>query len=362
MQIKLLVALLAVAIVGGGAYYYTQMSLTDEEAVVRAMQNTAELDTYSTQVIFGATAFDGEEEVASISLLANADVDDVRNATEGSGILDVDYQMGGMEMRFSLEGGFMLVDDNFYGKLETFPTPLLGFLPAIQADVVSELTGRWILLAEGVQEEIEEELDMREEEVEEEVEKLLIAFWEKELLLLGEKERDEINGVSVDKYLVSFDPEKMPEFLEEDFIPFMEFFGEVLEMSQEELDEVLSMIAEAKIEFEDEENLEEMERILEMMELHIWTDGEYIYRIRAEIDVDVSDEDIDLDELPEVSRVVFFFEVNYDNFNEEFDITAPSEYLTTEEVMEIFMQTPIPHSGEYELTPEEMEMMEELGL
>ncbi len=349
MQIKLLVILIVLAVIGGGAYYYTELSLTDEERVVRAMQNTIELDSYTSQFDFGTIALEEDEEVAKISFSAKADVDTVEKAIEGEGAFDIDYQMEGMEMSFSLEGGLLVVDDNLYGKIETIPAPLMVFLPVTEAEMISEITGEWILLQEDLSEETVEDLDefeMDEETVKKltkEAEELFVLLWEKEVLLLEDKETDEIDGKKVTKYSVVVDLDNVPEFYEEGVMPFFEFLGEdVLELDEEEMEEMREGLKEAEDYLKDEENIEEIEESLEKLDLYIWTDGNYIHKIRVEMDFKADEDDFDIEDIPEADNISLYFEISYSNFNENFDITAPDDYLLIDDIMQSFEEMMMP--------------------
>jgi len=341
MTKNIILAIVAVLLVGGGLYFLFAEPMTEEERVVRAFRNTAEIDSYTadTWLNFNVDQGEGEDRFES-TLNASMDVDTIAEASRGEGDLNVNIISDGMEVGMSMVGGFVFVDDTLYVKIDELPSGLLEELPLpVEADEqITEFLGEWVMVSDDIEEidEEVEEFDLDEEElkkVQERLEELLAQLFEREVIFIEDAERDEVNGIMMDKYTFSVNPDRFADFHEEEVIPFFEFVTEeVSGISDEEKEEIMQQL-ERVGEGLEEMDEEQMQQLVEDMEFVVWTDGNYVHKFRVGMDIDAEDYEEMEDGMLELTM-----EVTLSNFNEEFDITAPEEYLSLEEVMERMME------------------------
>jgi len=314
MKPKKIISILVIVLLAVFGYFYFVREDSPEEVLMRAGRNMLDLDSYSLDITVDTDMINSEgESLGSTLISGQMDISEVEKAGEGS----LSAEMSAEGTVFLAEGSFIYVDDDFYGRIDTLPLPVTGLLG-------DDVAGNWILVAENVPETLNQFLaDLAEEdeevktvaEIMAELEELEREIWERELFTVREVESVELRERSVDRYEVEFDVDNLMEVYE---VLFSELG--ILEEFEEFDDEDMEMIRE------------EMERAYEDMEFFIYTDGEYILRVRMESVTDMAAQWQDLEEMEEFidqmpAETVVSTIVDYDNFNQEFEINAPEEFV-----------------------------------
>lgn len=321
MSTKTIIALVVILVIAGGAYFLLQDELlTPEQEVLSAMKNTKEADSLTMDLEINANMVEDGEEVSFVLGMLS----DIDRREEGSMSSDINGEVVAEGMAVNFGGGLTYADDNLYARVDTFPSVLFPDLP----QEISDLIGVEILVVEEVSEKVEEGLEETDEELArmfkeegvdpmtmkelmEELEGIFDKALEEGVVEVTEVESDEIEGERATKYTVLVNYEKVPDFVLEVVEEHEEIFPGI---DKEEVEESMEQLKEEIEETED----------LEKMEFYIWTDGRYV--IKAQFSQDLEEE---------LSLEVI---VRFKNFNEDFDITAPEEFMTLEEVEEIFME------------------------
>jgi len=351
MGAKVIIILAALLLVAGGVYFYLDTEvLTPEQELLRAAENMANLDSFTMETELQAEGEDAGEE---LSLLLSA-VTDIDRREEGSyrSVINGEVFAEGVTVDFG--GEVTYVGDNLYGRVDVFPTVLLPGIP----DEIRDLVGVDILLMENVSQDLEEEMEtfdedlaeafeeegldpMTMQEIAEHMEDIATKALEDEVIKVSETEDDEVRGVPATKYTIEIDYEKLPDFMIEIAEDYEDTFPGI------DVEEVREEMERAK---EEMEEMEEMET-----EFYVWADGEHILRVQFLFEME--EEDVSLE-----------FNTFFGNFNEEFEITAPEEYMELEEVSEMMMglfspfgPTPMPDiQGQEDMEwPEGFEGMED---
>ncbi len=362
----ILIALVAVLVVGGSYYYFTEVSISEEQKIVRAMQNTWNLDSYTMDLDLGVNfvSQDGEEVEFDISNVSN--VDNVNEASQGEINLDMNFSNGLMGP-LSVGAQFIMADEAFYAKMDDVPGNLLQGMEMVTGmeEKVSGFVGEWILLMEDLDElqeytEEDEDVDISERDLrklKEKFEELINEFFKQKVIYVESKETDEINGKKMDKYSISSNPERFPKFYEKEIIPFLYFISKEIEkVSETEIESRREEWQRIKEELDDI-NMEEAERLVEDMEFYIWVGENRIHRVIINMDIRGDD----YQDFEEESLFVTM-DLSFSNFNESFNIVAPENYLTIEDIItEIMtdMMMPVPMDS-FPQFDDEMPGLEEL--
>ncbi len=339
MSGKIIFIIGAVALVGGGAYLYmnSDMGGSSEEQLVKVGKNMAELDslTVETDVSLSFTEEQMGEKI-DVSLGMSSDLDKKNEASrvevEGSTTLQ------GLEM--SGNGSFTYIDDNLYGRIETFPTILLQEIG--MSGLADQIMGVDILIAENISEREElEDYDVNEEELKEMMKALENFFadaLEEDIVKVDKTEEDTVDGKKVDKHTIVVDYKKIPDFLLTSVDKYEEALPE--EVDKEEVKEEIEKMKE------EIENLDLEAEGLKDIHLYVWSDGKHILKASFFADVDNEQGQFSVESTSKFS-----------NFNEEFDIVAPEDYKTMEDLMGGMMSVPSPTQTDSEdIYPEDVQM------
>ena len=321
---KIGLIVVAIALIAGVTYGVMNMSpATPEEEVMEAEKRTANLDSYSIKMLMDMEV-EGIEEAPDVSFSGEGDYDRLNQSFVGEGEFNI--SMEGLVANFG--AGITYIDDNIYGRITTFPYMALP----LGSDHVEMLTENDILLFENVKENIDiflgglfTEMDMDPMTLDElliEAERLSERMWNDGVITVSEVEEDELNDKPATKYHLRIDSEKASDFA----IQLLEraeeegIFGDLDEDTRGEL-------------FADIER--EMMTAYEDVETYAWIQDGYLVRVKSLSTTSIDEDEIpnieDLDEVPESVTVKMV--VDYFNFDHDFEITAPEEYITLEEVI-----------------------------
>ncbi|MCF7845518.1 MAG: hypothetical protein K9M12_02020 [Candidatus Pacebacteria bacterium] len=347
MNGKIIAVLAFVLIAGGGAYFYmSDGNGTPEEEVVGAWQNMAEVESLTMDIDLLLSFLEPESgEEFNGSATISSDID--KTNEKAKMVISSDLEVQGMTM--NLGGEFVFVEDDLYGKINSLPTALLYEFGL--ADIASEVMGKDILLLESVSENIEEVTtdEISEERAAEIMEEVSTKAFDEGVVILTEAGEEKVNGKNATKYEMKVDYEKVSDFLMELTEDYKDDFT-----TEEERLMVVAGIEEFKEEFN---NLsEEDKQVLEAIKMNIYSDGKHIVRFETLVDVEEQETTMEL---------VFTF----GNFNEEFEINAPEEYVKLEDIINDYMMNSFMMDEEAvypedmyfdgeELTDEEVEQVE----
>ncbi len=316
---KIIGIALLVLFIGGGAFYYSSQKSVELQ-LVQAIENMQNLDSYTSNfdVSVMATKEDGKE-MFDIGVYGTTNIDNERERGGGDFTIGGDIEEGGVTFGFSAGGEFVFVEEEAFIKIDNLPEMLLMYMPQ---EVVDEVIGEWIGFDGDIREELEDSFaetdkEIDEEEIAEVLTKMGERFWERDVVFIKDYETDLLDGKAMNKYEMGINPQELMDFIEKDVLLLLEEAGveELHEISEEGREEILKIV----------------EEIEENVTFHIWSDGEYVYRVNMEAKVEIENK------VDEVGEVKIVMDVRYSNFNENFEIEPPKEYLSPEEVMDVVM-------------------------
>ena len=324
-NLKVGLIVLIIALIAGVAYGVMNMRpMTPEEEVMEAERRTANADSYSVSMDMDVEV-EGLEETPEVSFSGSGDYDRINQAFDGEGQFDM--AMEGLAANFG--AGVTYVDDNLYGRVTTFPYLALP----LGSDQVELITENDILLFEDVKQNVDLFLEgfftelgmevMTFEDLMTKSEELSEKMWEDGVITVSEVEEDELDGEPAKKYHLQIDGEKTADFVI-DLVERMEEQGLLDQLDEEMREEMFAEI----------EN--ELREAYEDVEIYGWVQDGYLVKIETTTVTEVDEDEIpDVDELEEMPEsVTVRMVINYSNFYEEFDIIAPEEYITLDEVMQ----------------------------
>ena len=322
---KIGLIVLVIALVAGAAYgFMSARPQTPEEELMAAERKTTGADSYSVDMDMNLEV-EGLEEAPEVSFSASGDYDRLERAFDGEGEFDI--SMEGLAANFGTRITF--VDDNLYGRVTTFPYLALP----LGSDQVETLTENDILLLENTSQQIDlflegffmelgvepltfDELLQKSEEISEEM-------WKEGVMIVENVEEDELGGERAQKYTVKIDGEEMADFIA-DLIEDYEIMDLFPQFTEEQKEEMLSEIDR------------ELRQSYQEEEIYAWVQDGYLVKMEIVSTTIVEEEDLpevdELDEMPE--SITMRMVVDYSNFNEEFEIVAPEDYITMEELLE----------------------------
>ncbi len=355
----ILIALVAALVVGGSYYYFTEVSITEEQRVVRAMQNTWGLNSYTMD--FDVNFVSQDEEEIEFDFSGSSNIDNVNEASQGEMNIGMSFPsefMGPLNVTTQ----FIMADEAFYVKMDDVPSALLqgmGTIPGMEENI-SRFTGQWIVLMEDLDDlETDQDVDVSERDLnklKEKIQELINEFFRQEVVYVESKEADQINGKNVDKYSISANPERFPKFYEDEIIPFLYFVSKEIEKASEAEIESRKQEWDRMKEDLDDINMEEVKKMVEAMEFYVWIEGNRIHRVMVSMDVKGDDyQDFE-------GNFLVTMDLRFRNFNERFNITAPENYLSMEEIIGEMMKdmmVPMP-TGPFPEPNDEMPGMEGL--
>jgi len=343
----LIALLVLIVLIGGGVSAFFLMGDPEEdpdpeedvvdefnpqEEIMNSLRNMGDLNSLSSTTSFSLVA-DGDEGYfdGSFSFITRVD----EQAEEAEFILEGEAMADGLGGSF--KGSLLVVNDKLFARLDRFPD--LGMFLPLPSDF-GEIRGRYILLVEDIadpevqgdldeeyfsadiemfMEEIFEE-DVDPEIVEEFLTDIMEMIWEKEIITVIGSEDDQIDGVSVNRHDLDVDPENLPDLMIEIAEKYEDFIKDL------DAEEVREEVARNREDFEElKEDLEKVD-----FSLSIWVDGDYVYKVELVID------EIE-DEMDELEQFELIFGVKFGDFNQPLNLEEPEDYMTVEEVEEIFM-------------------------
>lgn len=322
---KIIILVAIIILLGVGAYYYYQGGFVSaEEKIMEAEEKFRNLDSYTMETEINVNFIGGDDQTPNTDFHFIGDVDRKNKAFQGEG--EVNFKMQGTAAKVG--GSFTYIDDNLYGSVDTFPYLALP----LGSKEVSMITENDILIKEGLLKDINVYLasylvekgkePITVEEIFKETKKHSKDIWKEGVITVEKTENDMLEGKKAKKYVLNFDGEKMVDF----YIEFLEDY-EVLDLTpgiaKEQKEEIKKQMKEEMKSGED-------------IEVYVWIQGGYIGRMKMvsrtafEMDENNFSEGQDV-EIPEEVEVIS--NIYYRNFNKNFEIDAPEEYITLEDLM-----------------------------
>lgn len=323
---KIIISIIVALFIGAGVYYYVQGGfVSPEEEMMQAEEKFRKLDSYSVEAEMDVNFIGGGSQTPDMDFSFTGDVDQKDKAFQGDG--EVNFKMEGTAAKVG--GSLTYVNDNLYGKVNTFPYLALP----LGSDEVSTITQNNILIKKDLLKNVNAYLTsylakqgkepMTVEEIFTEMEKYSKEVWKKDIVSVKKVEDDMFEGKEAKKYTLNFDGKKMTDL----YISLLEQY-EVLDfvpnITKKEKEEIKTQIKE------------EMKGSYEDVKAYGWIQDGYIVRMKVtsttpfEMDKSALPKGQDV-ELPEKVEVVN--NIYYRNFNKNFDITAPEEYITLQKLM-----------------------------
>ncbi len=318
MQGKIIgIALIGLLAVGGVLYFTSQDS--QERELFEVIGNMQELESYTMEFDIDVEGAQNGEDMGRFSLSGVMNNNALEEKSKGDISFDGNINEMGVSIGLSLNFSTITVDEVLYLKLENLPEMLTMFIPQ---ETKEKIVGQWIALSrDEIMQESEIE-DIDEEKLEKALEKLLERFLRRNIIVVVDEEKDNLDGIAMSKYEIAFDSKALIEFIENDFQEF------ALEMGIEEVEDVWENEEERK------EVISMIEKAQENMEAYIWTDGKYIHQASLNFTFS-SHEEEEEDEGEELEFNVFVM-LRFKNFNEKFEINPPEEFISGEEIMGLF--------------------------
>lgn len=319
---KKIISIVIILLIAIGGFYYFQGEASAQEQILQSIENMEKEDsmTMSANLAGEFTDLEKEQTINVDFTVTNDSMLPEAFRTE------IDGTVGAQGMQFMGSGSMIYTDNTLYGKIEEMPQ--IPFMP-----VGDELIGQYILLQEDInwKEEMSgdmnedlakankelakafEDADMEAKTVEDIVKETWEESWKMEVLEVTKSESEKVHGKDAQKHTININWEKFPDVVEK----MMKEYKEVVPNFNEE---------------EFEKDLQEFEKEMEKVEkatdegtynVYVWTDGNHI--LKAKTDFQGELENIKAD-----AAMTFEFK----NFGKEFDISAPEDYMSKEELNE----------------------------
>ncbi len=323
---KTIVIILIILFVFGGVYGALKFTtpLSPEEKLADAERRTANLDSYSMNAVVEIEAV-GTEKDPKISFSGSGDYDRIKRSFDGKGIVDI--SMEGLAV--SLGGGITYIDGDLFGNITTFPYLAL---PLTNEQVVT-LTENDILIIENLPEKANlfledffNELEIKPMTISElldKTEKIGQELWKREILFVSEVSADEFRGSSAERYAIEVDGDKMADFYIDliDRYHVLDLFPGITEDQKEKIVKEID---------------EELRGSYGEEEMNAWIQDGYFVKLESVSTIEFDDEDIaNIEGVQEFPKsLIATTTLEYTNFNEDFNITAPKESMTLEALIE----------------------------
>lgn len=325
-KVKTIILIFVVVLLGAGAYYYFQGGFVSaEEKIIQAEEKFRDLDSYTAKAEIDFNFVGEESQTPDMDFSFAGDVDRKEKAFQGEG--EMNFELEGAAAKVG--GSMTYIDDNLYGNVDTFPYLALP----LESEEVSTITENNILIKEGLLKDVNSYLasylaekgkePMTVEEIVSELENYSKNIWEEEVITVEKVEEDMFEGKKAKKYTLNFDGKKMTDL----YIDLIEEY-EVLDLA--------SNITEEQKEQMKTQMKEEMQDNYEDIEAYGWIQDGYIVRMKV---ASTSSIEVDESALPEgqkvevPEKVEVVSNIYYSNFDKDFDITAPEDYITLNELM-----------------------------
>ena len=325
---KKTIALAALLIAGITAIILLAGSVrsTPEEIIKEMNVNMADLKTVHSETKINIEVTKPEMDVFFMSLVASSDTDktDPENIRSAE---DFDIVLGSEGMQFTLTGKTITIKDTSYLKLITIPA-----LPMIEPSFrmigvdISDLKKQWIkidkesiknIFGDAWTPRVEENFQTNKElekQMTKEIQNLFLTsnFYAVKQELPEEK----IKGETAHHYLVSLQKEETKDLILETFRIIRESQGDAIIPPEEEL-----------IEFS--QKFGELFDKIGGMEAHLWIGkyDRYLYKFQLNKTIDASEI-----EEGEEGTVVINMILEFSDFNQSLNITAPEDFKSLEEV------------------------------
>ncbi len=319
-----IIAIVGVLVFGlAFAGFRTLIQQTPEEELRAAEMKTTQSDSYTVEFVLDSS-MENDVQGANFSLAGEIDYDRLNQRALTD--LSIDFSGEGLAANFG--GQLIYIDDTIYGSVTTFPYLILP-VGNEQVDLIVEndilimenVTGQINLLLSEFAEEMEIE-SFTLEDVIEKSEMLSEQMWKEGVMEVVAVEGDYIGEDEAQRYLVEVDGDKMADFYLE-LIDNYDLLALFPEMTDEEKEEMLTEMEKG------------MREAYEETQTSFWVvDG---YLVKAEIVSETSLDRAEISELPQnelPEEIITNLTLEFSNFDQDFEIEKPEEYITLQELLE----------------------------
>lgn len=325
MNKKIVFIMVGVIAISSVTYaFFASRVISPEEELMQAEKAFAELDSYAMAMTLEMETTGQKVTETVIDLKINHD----KRSKAIEGNINIGVLMPETAMDFG--GSFIYVDDDLYGKIGTFPFVMFP----LTAEKVDLLTKNHILLVENLRDQIDQillefsqakELDpITLEEILEESIKLSQKLWKDEIIIVNQVSADKADGRDLKRYDLAIESQKMADFVLQMFEKYHLLTG-ISEMTKEQQKEILTQMQKA------------IENAYQDIEITIWTDGKYPVRTKTFSETQLVEDKLEtMKNTPE--KIQTTVEVEYLNFNQDFAITAPKEYIVLDKIFSGFKE------------------------
>ncbi len=335
---KIFILVIVVVAVGVGGYFLINQeeSLKNPEAVkdmIRIEENMNNLDSYTTAMELELKF--NEQSQDYVSFVLNIDMDKKNEAMEATGSIVASVE----GMNFDLNAELIHINDNLYGKINNINLPplLLMFFPIDQSKI-ELISNKDILLKENLFQdlnqmiaEITQEIGQESLTIEEiitEMEGISRGFWQQGVTIIENVSVDELDGQEVNKYKIKIDNEKLISFIL-NYLEEKNLFDLISDINNQDKEEIIKEIKDTIKDDQAE------------IDFYIWADENYILKSSYRSEIKIPEEETQASE-----KMILLLNVYYSNFNHEFDIIEPENYLLLDELIKIFEDIfDIPETG-----------------
>ena len=307
--IKIVVGVVGTAVVGGGVALVTQIwdplwnpfRPEPEEVIEEMFAKMEAVQTMHSEIKIEINTID--EKLKQETQLSIAISDD-SDAVDSESVGDIDIAVDFSGIQTSLAGEYKITEGVFFVKLNKIPI----FPIPINLDTIKE---QWIKLSEGLG---REQRSTKE--------RVINFFKEKEVYSIREELPDEkINGQEAYHYMLVLS--------KEDIKTLMEEFSEVDALSSQQ-----SLGGQSIPPIGTPGEITEM---IDEIEIEVWIGkkDKLLYKVKLYKEVDASK----LNETAE-RKVTVDINIEFSNFNEPIEVTAPKESRTLEEILILMLSIP----------------------
>lgn len=295
-----------------------------KEQLRGAEKKTLTADSYSMDIEMN-TETEGNLQ-STISFTGKLNYDRLKERADLSTNIDV----SGEGMVLNLGGHLKYIEDKLYGKVTTFPYLALP----IGSEQVDMITENEILISDNTNQDLSLLLEdglrgtdlegMSLTEILDEADKLREKMWQEEIITISQSENVDLDDRESKKYSLQIDGEKMTDFYMQ-LADQYQLVDPYSELSDRERDELKA----------------ELEKAYQEMDIKAWVVDDYLVKLEVDSSTDFSDqlEGEGEDEFPEKVKTTFI--INFDNFNQDFEIEEPEEYMGLKDLLEELQLFPI---------------------
>ncbi len=300
-------------------FLFFQKPLSPEQELLQLSRNMTDLDSFSVDFELRAD-FLGDYNYPNVGFSGIVNIDRLSETAE----IKTDTEITDVGMTANLKVDFKYVDDSIYMDIITFPYLSLQMM----SDDVSLLSDNKILIKEDLIKDLNQLLFEMFENAEREprtlaqikrqLYSLFLEAVEHNVFEVEEVEKDTLNGQSVKKYTVLVNSDNLENFI----------------FKVMERDQVYQFLS---LEEQEKEKLKEEIRnwskeTFKNYQFSVWGDSQTILKVETISEVEFPEDEFLGEEVPE--KVIFVSSFVFSNFNQNFEIKAPEEYLKLEDILE----------------------------